>query len=274
MHAPVVSHGLKKDGEPITAIHMFAPINDCPFSLLRRHHAGFRSVEAETQNKIRHVFFQHRHLKAAASVCFLLLDSPSRISFHQSLCSPGYTRIRKTSTMAEQAYFSRFPTFAPNSDAALIENFQQLAISKSWGKKSRKFKEERKIYMLALADNHLGSIDRGGAAERLVALQGLCEKLGVSPVPTSITQCKKVCYQCYDWARGGTTNRLVQQLKTVHVCLVDLIDSCRLDIPVHVFGSFRELQRHVKGTKHYFPKSEAKHTGGGILKVLLREING
>ena len=98
--------------------------------------------------------------------------------------------------MAEQAYFSRFPTFAPNSEATLIENFRQLAISKSWGKKSKKFKEERKSYMFALADSHLGSIDTGGVAETLVALQGLCEELGVSPVPTSITQCKKVYYKC------------------------------------------------------------------------------
>ena len=176
--------------------------------------------------------------------------------------------------MAEQAYFNRFPNFAPNSDATLIENFQQLAISRSWGKKSKKFKEERRSYMLALAHTHLGSIDRGGPAEKLVSLQGLCEELGVSPVPTSITQCKNVCYECYCWACGGATDRLAQQLKMVHVCLVDLIDSRRLDIPVHVFDSYPELQQHVKSTKHYFPKYEAKHTGGGILKVLLRKING
>ena len=175
--------------------------------------------------------------------------------------------------MAEQAYFNRFPTFAPNSDAGLIETFQQLAISRSWGINSKKFKEERKRYMLALADTHIGSIDRGGAAEKLAGLQGLCEELGVSPVPT-ITQCKKVCYECYGWALGGTTNRLAQQLKTVHVCLVDLIDSRRLGIPVHVFDSYHKLQQHVKTTKHYFPKGEAKRTGHGILKVLLREING
>ena len=176
--------------------------------------------------------------------------------------------------MAEQAYFSRFPTFASNSDATLIENFQRLAISESWGKKSKKFKEERKIYMLALADTHLGSIDTGGAAERLVALQGLCGELGVSPVPTSITQCKKVCYECYGWAFGGATDRLAQKLQTVHVCLVDLIDTRRLDTPFHVFDSFPKLQEHVKTKKHYFPKYEAKHTGNGILKVLLRRING
>ena len=176
--------------------------------------------------------------------------------------------------MAEQAYFSRFQAFAPNPDATLIENFQQLAISKSWGKKSKKFKEERKSYMLALAETHLGSIDRGGTAERLVALQGLCEELGISPAPSSITQCKKVCYECYGSAFGGATNGLAQQLSTVHVCLVDLIESRRLHFQVHVFKTFPKLQQHVKATKHYFPKEEAKRTGGGILKLLLREING
>ena len=176
--------------------------------------------------------------------------------------------------MAEQAYFNRFPTFAPNSEATLIENFKQLAISKSWGKNSKKFKEEKKSYMLALAVTHLGSIDSGGPAERLVALQGLCEELGVFPLPTSIRQCTKVCYECYGWAFGGAANRLAQQLQTVHVCLVDLIDSRRLHIPVHAFKSFPKLQQHVKATKHYFPKYEAKHTGNGILKVFLRKING
>ena len=98
--------------------------------------------------------------------------------------------------MAEQAYFNRFQTFAPNPDATLIENFQQLAISRNWEETSTKFKKERRSYMIALADTHLGSIDRGGAAEKLVALQALCVELGVSPVPTSITQCKKVRCGC------------------------------------------------------------------------------
>ena len=176
--------------------------------------------------------------------------------------------------MAEQAYLNRFQSFSPDPDATLIETFQQLAISNSWGKKSKKFKEEKRSYMNALADTHIGSIDRGGAAEKLVGLQELCVELGVSPVPTSITQCKKVCHGCYGRACCGVANRLGQQLKTVKVCLVDLIDSRRLGTPVHVFDSYRELQGHVKARKHYFPKNEAKDTGDGILKVLLRRING
>ena len=74
-------------------------------------------------------------------------------------------------------------------------------------------------------------------------------------------------------AFGGATNRLAQQLSTVHVCLVDLIDSRRLHSRVHVFETLSKLQKHVKATGHYFPKKEAKRTGGGILKVLLRVIN-
>ena len=201
MHAPVIRPWPQKvmrtnHGNSITAIHVFVPIYDCPFPLLRKHHAGFRSVEAENQNKTRHVFFEHRHLKADVS---LPLDSALPLTRTISLPEVPtlLTNSTEISNMAEQAYFSRFQTFAPNPDATLIENFQRLAISKNWGKKSKKFKEERKSYMLALADTHLGSIDRGGTAERLVALQELCEELGVKPVPSSINQCKKVCYKCY-----------------------------------------------------------------------------
>ncbi|KAF6233061.1 hypothetical protein HO173_008817 [Letharia columbiana] len=158
--------------------------------------------------------------------------------------------------MAEQAYFSRFQTFAPDPQATVLENFAQLAISNGWGRKSQEYKDERKSYMIALADTHIESIERGGAAEKLAGLQGLCKELRVCPIPTSITQCKK-------------------KLRTVHVCIVDLIDSRRLGgTRVHIFPCHRELQQHIKKKKHYFPKYEAKEKEDGLLKVLLRKIKG
>lgn len=94
--------------------------------------------------------------------------------------------------MAEQAYFNRFPNFTPDPHATLIANFRELAKSKRWREGSKKYSKERKQYMIALADTHIGSIDRGTAAEKLAGLQGLCGELGISPIPSSITRCKKV----------------------------------------------------------------------------------
>ena len=41
-----------------------------------------------------------------------------------------------------------------------------------------------------------GSIDTGSAAEKLAGLQGLCEEVGISRIPTTITKCKKVKHEC------------------------------------------------------------------------------
>lgn len=94
--------------------------------------------------------------------------------------------------MAEQAYFNRYPNFEPDPQATLIENFDRLTISNGWQQNSKKFRKQRKSYMRALADDHIVSIERGGATEKLAGLQKLCEELRVSPIPTSITQCKNV----------------------------------------------------------------------------------
>ncbi|KAL9138775.1 MAG: hypothetical protein Q9175_000041 [Cornicularia normoerica] len=176
--------------------------------------------------------------------------------------------------MAEQTYFNRFQSFVPDPEATLIENFKQLAISNGWDKQSQRFKEERRSYMIALADTHIGSIERGEAAEKLAGLQGLCEELRILPIPTTITQCKKVFHKCSGRACYFVANELGQELKTVHVCLVDLIDSRRLRTRVHVFRSCRELQQHIRTRKHYFPIDEAKESADGLLKVLLRRIHG
>lgn len=102
--------------------------------------------------------------------------------------------------MAEQKYFDRYPTFEPDPNAGLLKNFEQLTISNGWQPNSKKHKKERKAYLIAAAETHIESIDSGGAAERLAGLQGLCRELQISPIPTSITQCKKVFHERSDVA--------------------------------------------------------------------------
>lgn len=156
--------------------------------------------------------------------------------------------------MAEQAHFNRFPDFFRDPQAK---------------------KEERTRYVKALADTHIGSIERGGTGEKLASFQRLCQDLSVSPTPASVTQCKKVCHECSDGlACFLNADRLGQELKKVNVCIIDLIDSRRLGTQVDCFSNSRELQEHIRTTKHYFPKDEAKGNADGLMKVLLRKIDG
>lgn len=156
--------------------------------------------------------------------------------------------------MAEQAYFNRFPDFERDPQAK---------------------KKEREEYVSALADTYIGSIERGGAVEKLAGLQGLCQDLRISPIPTSITQCKKVIHECAGWLVCFlNANRLGQELKKVNVCIIDLIDSRRLGTQVDRFSTPRELQAHITTAKHYFPKDGAKNKADGILKVLLKRMDG
>ena len=150
--------------------------------------------------KLRHVFPRNLD-KVAASLCNLLplFITLYKNSFSSSLASFTYLLI-PARTMAEQAYFNRFPNFTPDPQATVIANFRALAKSKRWGEKSKGYKNERKQYLTALADTHIGSIDRGSSAEKLAGLQGLCRELRISPIPTSITGCKKASHECSDRA--------------------------------------------------------------------------
>ena len=97
--------------------------------------------------------------------------------------------------MAEQAYLATYPLFKANPQSMALANFGRLARSQNWRQGGKKYKAERDAYMTALAEEHIGSIEVGGADGRLAELQGLCREVGVQPMPVSIKQCKKVCYQ-------------------------------------------------------------------------------
>lgn len=86
-------------------------------------------------------------------------------------------------------YFSRFPGFQQDSQEALLIEFNRLAHDQGWGK--RKCAEERKRCLLAQLEFHVGD-DSAGQHDQLARLQELCRELRVSPVPTTVTQCKKV----------------------------------------------------------------------------------
>lgn len=85
-------------------------------------------------------------------------------------------------------YFAAYPTFTLDPHLPILQNFNRLAKAQGWGEK--RTKKERQIYLQGQYTIHLGSISTG----KLQSWQSLCQELRVDPIPTSIIQCKKVCY--------------------------------------------------------------------------------
>ena len=85
------------------------------------------------------------------------------------------------------AYFDRFPRYTPDFHNSLDDEFLRLARSQGWSKK--RIARERNAFLLAHYDLHLGEVER---SKSLKDWQALCSELHVSPIPESITQCKKV----------------------------------------------------------------------------------
>lgn len=93
---------------------------------------------------------------------------------------------------------SRYPNFEADPTASLIANFKRLAIQEGWGKKSKKYKEERRGYLGEAVS--IGFISHfGGNVSSLQAWQNLCQTIGVPETGdgeavhlTSIRACQEV----------------------------------------------------------------------------------
>lgn len=110
-----------------------------------------------------------------------ILTNPSPKPSLETSSLPSRHRISMSND-----YFAAYPTFTPDPHTSLLGNFKRLARAQGWDKDRRK--NERQIYLTHQYDIHLGSISTG----KLQKWQGLCQELGVDPIPTSITKCKKV----------------------------------------------------------------------------------
>lgn len=84
-------------------------------------------------------------------------------------------------------YWARFPGFIHDPSAPLSEEFERLSTYMGWSKKSKKQqKRQAECYSIEF-ETHFGT-----NANNLEAWQDLCLEVGIEPIPTSITQCKKV----------------------------------------------------------------------------------
>ncbi|EFY94683.1 hypothetical protein X797_010620 [Metarhizium robertsii] len=144
-------------------------------------------------------------------------------------------------------FFAAYPDFDYEPTNEVWSEYRRLVKHYGWKTKSQKEKEANAAFRIALVEQ-FGSI-YGTDENKLEALQRLCEKLGIDPIPTSITACKKA-------------------IKRIHVNIVDFVDSERTGEPVYKFGSVGKLAKYTWENGKVFPKKEAKRSN--LLRFLLR----
>jgi len=92
------------------------------------------------------------------------------------------------STIAS-SYFVAFSDFVPDPSASIEQEFARLARYRQWSPSSKRYKKERRKFLLSEYDHHVGYIQ---AANNISKWQDLCLELGINDPPQSISDCKKV----------------------------------------------------------------------------------
>ncbi|KAH0559522.1 hypothetical protein GP486_003961 [Trichoglossum hirsutum] len=152
------------------------------------------------------------------------------------------------SSQRSRHFFDKFQSegFAPDPTAPLVVEFKRLARSQGWGKDSNQYKEQRAVCYVAEFEAHYGN-----KSERLEGWQSLCREVHITPVPTSISKCKK-------------------ELRKVWVNIVDLIDCRRTGQRVTLHSSRNALRKYSKKHGKIFSLKAAKNNG--FLAALLIQM--
>jgi hypothetical protein len=99
-----------------------------------------------------------------------------------------------TSARAEddiERFFASYPQFKYNANGESWAEYYRLAQFLQWKEDGKKERKARERFKKAL----VGQFTRlyGADENKLDTLQLLCEKIGISPIPNTITSCKAVC---------------------------------------------------------------------------------
>lgn len=91
--------------------------------------------------------------------------------------------------MGRNAYFDGFMAqrFVPDPTSAFTSEFDRLATHMQWTKGSKAYTKQRAEAVAEELNSQYGH------TSKLEGWQELCSDVGISPVPPSIRQCKKVC---------------------------------------------------------------------------------
>ncbi|KZV62992.1 hypothetical protein PENSPDRAFT_590545, partial [Peniophora sp. CONT] len=156
-----------------------------------------------------------------------------------------------------KAFFARFrPSFVYDPNIDPTKQFRDLCHLKRWcysDKRKREdwlpeHREADDQFRNAMAQQF--NVKFGMDVNSLDSWQALCKDAGVSPIPSTLRECRKA-------------------VVASHVNLVDLL-SARTQL-VRRFSSEEELAEYTRSSKKYFPIETAYHSG--ILYWMLRQIN-
>ncbi|KAF2835119.1 hypothetical protein M501DRAFT_1020114 [Patellaria atrata CBS 101060] len=128
--------------------------------------------------------------------------------------------------------------------ATVEANFERLAKNQGWKQHTDEYRFFREQAYDSEFNEHFGD-------NKLAAWQEFCGELGVTIIPSSITQCKKT-------------------IQTMRVNIINLLEHRRNPsaVPLLRFNNYKAFRKYTK--KHIYPKACAKKNE--FLKTLLRRI--
>ncbi|KAM0512480.1 hypothetical protein ACHAPE_008803 [Trichoderma viride] len=146
-------------------------------------------------------------------------------------------------------FFAVYCQFNYDPEEASSTAYNRLVALFGWKTDSKKERKARTRFQKALVDQFEQLYGRDD--NKLEVLQTLCGKLGISPIPNTITACKTA-------------------IKKFHVNIYDFIDSERTGEPVRKFTNLRKFQAYTEENDLVFPKKKAK--SNALLRFLLRPV--
>ncbi len=155
-----------------------------------------------------------------------------------------------------------FADFDIDPTASIVTEFNRLAIQNDWKKHSKQYKEQRSYLVTQEFSAYFGS-----NFSTLAAWQALCQAVGITDIPSSITQCQKVGKSPRYLPKSELS--MSQLLKKTYVNIFDLIDAARTGTVARTFPNNKKLAAYTKHGK-IFPKEKAK--SNLLLKFMLRHI--
>ncbi|KAH7317999.1 hypothetical protein B0J17DRAFT_584316 [Rhizoctonia solani] len=148
-----------------------------------------------------------------------------------------------------KSFFEKYPSFDYDESMPIMSEFYRMCDRFRWEKGDQSREEARDSLKDAMVQefNDIYGTDQ----ESLAAWQSLCRVLNLTNIPDNLEACR-------------------QLVKSMHVNIVDLVDTPATQEPVTYFPSETALSNYTIQTGKYFPKENAY--AGGLLKYLLRNI--
>jgi hypothetical protein len=91
------------------------------------------------------------------------------------------------------AFFAEYQEFDYNPSASATEEFERLSRLKGWGKRSKRRKHAKAAFRAGLVDQFNTSY--GTDVNDIANWHAIMTRLGIDPLPDTVSECKKVCFR-------------------------------------------------------------------------------